>query len=72
MCDVISSGIATEMLIAVQFRVMADPRDSLASFRRVAPDYASLEFRFELVGSLHGKSLTRNKAKDIRFYVKGE
>jgi virulence-associated protein VapD len=71
-CDVIGNGIASELLIAIQFRVMADPRDSLASFRRVGQDYTNLGFRFELAGSLHGKSLTKKKIKDLSFWVQGD
>jgi len=37
---------------------MADPKDSLASFRRLSGDYMSQSFLFELTGSLHGKTLT--------------
>lgn len=54
---------------------MADPKDSLASFRRISADYAGLSFKFDLVGKLHGKSLTlpRSKSDDtLSFSVQGQ
>jgi len=58
-CNVIEREFAAETLLMVQFKVMADPKDSLASFRRVQPDYGSNSFKIELAGNLHGKALAK-------------